>query len=200
LAAGVPVRHVEAGTNVPMYRTSAPRTPAGASSGPPVVSMRPIPARLVPLAVTTTPASRRSTAPVHVGDPGAIGIADLDGPDYGERDTRLGVGGTFTDLVALSEGALLIARVPSTPRGHSEGVMKAIEAAKADAAAVDALAHGTTVAANSPLERRGRGRPSSRPRDSGTCSRSPARTASPPTTWRRTAPAGHARPSRFTVK
>ena len=63
LAAGVPVRHVEAGTNVPMYRTSAPRTPAGAPSGPPVVSMRPIPARLVPLALTPRPASRRSTAP-----------------------------------------------------------------------------------------------------------------------------------------
>ena len=200
MAAGVPVRHVEAGTNVPMYRTSTPRTPAGASSGPPVVSMRPIPARLVPLAVTTTArVSQVHGAPVHVGDPGAIGIADLDRPDYGERDTRLGVGGTFTDLVALSEGALLIARVPSTPRGHSEGVMKAIEAAKADAAAVDALAHGTTVATNSPLERRGRGRPSSRPRDSGTCSRSPARTASPPTTWRRTAPLV-TRDLRFTVK
>ena len=63
LAAGVPVRHVEAGTNVPVYRTSAPRTPAGAPSDTPVVSMRPIPARLVPLALTPRPASRRSTAP-----------------------------------------------------------------------------------------------------------------------------------------
>jgi uncharacterized protein YcsI (UPF0317 family) len=82
---GVPVRHVEAGTNVPMYRTSAPCTPAGASSGPLVVSMRPIPARLVPLAVTTTArVSQVHGAPVHVGDPGAIGVADLDRPDYGE--------------------------------------------------------------------------------------------------------------------
>ena len=85
LSAGVPVRHVEAGTNVPMYRTSVPCTPAGEFSGPLVVSMRPIPSRLVPLAVTTTArVPQVHGAPVHVGDPGAIGIADLDRPDYGE--------------------------------------------------------------------------------------------------------------------
>ncbi len=48
---------------------------------------------------------------------------------------RLGidVGGTFTDLVALSEGTLVTAKVPSTPRDQSEGVMNAIESAKVDA-------------------------------------------------------------------
>ena len=71
--------------------------------------------------------------------------------------TRLGVdvGGTFTDLVALSEGNLVTAKVPSTPRDQSEGVMKAIGAASVDAAAVGALAHGMTVATNALLERRG---------------------------------------------
>ena len=41
---------------------------------------------------------------------------------------RLGVdvGGTFTDLVALSEGTLITAKVPSTPRDQSEGVMNAV--------------------------------------------------------------------------
>jgi uncharacterized protein YcsI (UPF0317 family) len=85
LSAGVPVRHVETGKNVPMYRTDVPCTPAGEFSGPLVVSMRPIPAGLVPLAVTTTArVPQVHGVPVHVGDPGAIGIADLDRPDYGE--------------------------------------------------------------------------------------------------------------------
>ena len=44
--------------------------------------------------------------------------------------TRLGVdvGGTFTDLVALSEGELVTAKVPSTPQDQSVGVMNAIGA------------------------------------------------------------------------
>ena len=72
-------------------------------------------------------------------------------------ETRLGVdvGGTFTDLVALSEGNLVTAKVPSTPRDQSEGVMNAIEAAEIEAASVAALAHGMTVATNALLERRG---------------------------------------------
>ena len=72
-------------------------------------------------------------------------------------ETRLGVdvGGTFTDLVALSEGRLVTAKVPSTPRDQSEGVMNAIEAAEVEAASVGALAHGMTVATNALLERRG---------------------------------------------
>ena len=70
---------------------------------------------------------------------------------------RLGidVGGTFTDLVALSEGNLVTAKVPSTPRDQSEGVMNAIDAAGVEAASIGALAHGMTVATNALLERRG---------------------------------------------
>src|SRR3954471_6603750 len=73
------------------------------------------------------------------------------------NDTRLGVdvGGTFTDLVALSEGALLTAKVPSTPRDQSVGVMNAIDTSEVEPDAVVALAHGMTVATNALLERRG---------------------------------------------
>ena len=42
LAAGLPVRHIEQGRNVPMYRTTVPCQPAGKFSGPLVVSMRPM--------------------------------------------------------------------------------------------------------------------------------------------------------------
>jgi N-methylhydantoinase A len=72
-------------------------------------------------------------------------------------ETRLGVdvGGTFTDLVALSEGRLVTAKVPSTPQDQSAGVMNSIETSEVEPSAVDALAHGMTVATNALLERRG---------------------------------------------
>ena len=70
---------------------------------------------------------------------------------------RLGVdvGGTFTDLVALVDGALVTAKVPSTPRDQSEGMHRAIERAGLANADVEQFAHGTTVATNALLERRG---------------------------------------------
>jgi N-methylhydantoinase A len=72
-------------------------------------------------------------------------------------ETRLGVdvGGTFTDLVALSDGSLVTAKVPSTPRDQSEGVMNAVNTSEVEPEAVSALAHGMTVATNALLERRG---------------------------------------------
>lgn len=81
----VPVEHIAQGKNVPMYRTNIPTNPAGVFSGPMVVSMRPIPAAQVADAVRIT--SRYPAvhgAPVHVGDPAAIGIQDLNNPDFGE--------------------------------------------------------------------------------------------------------------------
>ncbi len=83
--AGVPVRHIDAGRNVPMYRTSRACRPAGIFRGPLVVSMRPVPAGLVADAVRVS--SRYPAvhgAPVHVGDPSTLGITDLDRPDYGD--------------------------------------------------------------------------------------------------------------------
>ena len=85
LEAGVPVRHIEEGTNVPMYITNLPCVPAGRFSGPTVVSMRPIPAPLVPKSVLCTgrfPSVHG--APIHIGDPEAIGIADVNRPDFGD--------------------------------------------------------------------------------------------------------------------
>ena len=70
VAAGVPVRHVEQGGNVPMFVTGRQCRPAGRFSGPLVVSMRPIPPDRVATAVQITaryPAVHG--APVHVGNP-----------------------------------------------------------------------------------------------------------------------------------
>jgi N-methylhydantoinase A len=65
------------------------------------------------------------------------------------------VGGTFTDLVALVDGRLVTAKVPSTPRDQTEGVLRALEQAGVAPGAVAAFAHGSTVATNALLERRG---------------------------------------------
>jgi N-methylhydantoinase A len=70
---------------------------------------------------------------------------------------RLGVdvGGTFTDLVALVDGRVVTAKVPSTPDNQARGVTAALEAARLDLGAVASFVHGSTVATNALLERRG---------------------------------------------
>ena len=85
LAAGVPLRHVACGANVAMYRTTSRCAEAGVFRGPLVVSMRPIPQALVSVAVQTSGRYWGAHgAPVHIGDPAALGIADLSRPDYGD--------------------------------------------------------------------------------------------------------------------
>ena len=82
---GIPLRHQEARSNVPMYITNILTRPAGAFSGPMVVSMRPIPQEQIVRAVQVT--SRfpdTHGAPVHIGDPEAIGIYNLSAPDFGD--------------------------------------------------------------------------------------------------------------------
>ncbi len=83
--AGIPLRHVQQGCNVAMYRTSIPCKPAGRFQGEMVVSMRPIKSRDVAKVVEIS--GRFDIAhgvPVHIGNPGVIGIAELAKPDYGD--------------------------------------------------------------------------------------------------------------------
>ena len=85
LKADISLRHNDCGTIVPMFITDIQTTPAGSFSGPMVVSMRPVPYEKVVRAVTVTsrfPAVHG--APVHIGDPAAIGIRDVFNPDMGE--------------------------------------------------------------------------------------------------------------------
>ncbi|MGP4056898.1 putative hydro-lyase [Mycobacterium sp. 4D054] len=84
-SAGLPLRHQQQHVNVPMYITDRPCRTAGPFEGPLVVSMRPIPRNDVPRTVDITarfPAMHG--APVHIGDPSRLGIADLDAPDFGD--------------------------------------------------------------------------------------------------------------------
>lgn len=85
IAAGIPVRNVERGTLVPMYVSNVACRPAGRFHGPMVVSMRPIPPALLDrVRAISARYPHAHGAPVHVGDPAAIGIADLQRPDFGE--------------------------------------------------------------------------------------------------------------------
>jgi uncharacterized protein YcsI (UPF0317 family) len=85
LEAGVPVRHIERGCNVPMYRTNLACQPAGVFRGPMVVSMRPLtPAQAIKAVQVCSRYPRAHGAPVHFGDPAAIGIRDLARPDFGD--------------------------------------------------------------------------------------------------------------------
>ncbi|TAG47586.1 MAG: putative hydro-lyase [Betaproteobacteria bacterium] len=82
---GISLRHVAEGKNVAMYRTHVPTNPAGVFYGPMVVSMRPLSADDAARAFEITARYPRvHGAPVHMGDPSAIGIADLQRPDYGD--------------------------------------------------------------------------------------------------------------------
>jgi N-methylhydantoinase A len=65
------------------------------------------------------------------------------------------VGGTFTDLVAVDGGQVRVVKVPSTPRSPDVGAFGALAAAGVAPAAVTDLVHGSTIATNAILERRG---------------------------------------------
>lgn len=114
LEAGVPVRNIEQGTNVSMYRTSIDCRPAGRLSGPMVVSMRPIPAALVPAAVQITARMPQvHGAPIHVGSPETLGITDLSTPDYGDPVTfHPGDIPVFWPCGVTPQAALLASRPP----------------------------------------------------------------------------------------
>ncbi|MEM7056467.1 MAG: hydantoinase/oxoprolinase family protein [Pseudomonadota bacterium] len=65
------------------------------------------------------------------------------------------VGGTFTDLIEVRDGVIRSAKVPSTPDAPDRGAVHAIEAAGINLAEVEDLVHGSTVATNAVLERKG---------------------------------------------
>ncbi len=73
------------------------------------------------------------------------------------RIVGIDVGGTFTDLVLLDEasGAVTTSKVPSTPADQSQGLLHGLAALGVSLASIQIIVHGTTVATNAVLERRG---------------------------------------------
>ena len=124
LQAGIPVRHIEQGRNVPMYLTNIPCAPAGVFHGNMVVSMRPLPyADIVKAALITGDMPRVHGAPVHIGDPSVIGIRDIDRPDFGESvDIRPGEVPVFWPCGVTPQAALMQSK-PAFAITHAPGHM-----------------------------------------------------------------------------
>lgn len=124
LADGLDVRNVSEGVNVPMYRTATPCIPAGPFSGNMVVSMRPfLAADAIRAIQICTRFPSVHGAPVHLGDPSAIGIGDLSRPDFGDpvsmKDGEMPV---FWACGVTPQVALENARLPFAIT-HSPGCM-----------------------------------------------------------------------------
>lgn len=102
--------------NVPMYRTHCACAPAGRFAGPLVVSMRPMTPAQAAIAATVTAAFPRvHGAPVYAGDQAyaALGITDLNSPDYGDRVTvRDGEVPVFWACGVTPQAALIAAKLP----------------------------------------------------------------------------------------
>jgi len=140
MKAGLPLRHIEMGRNVPMYRTNIACTPAGPFAGPMVVSMRPM-----------TPGQAREAAaicrkyplahgePIHVGDAAGLGIADLARPDFGDAvEMRPGEVPVFWACGVTPQAVAMSARPPLLLT-HSPGHMFVTDLRDADLEGVASL-------------------------------------------------------------
>ncbi len=135
MRAGLPVRHIQQGRNVPMYITNRQCEPAGDFAGPLVVSMRPMPSDMVDQARRITENYPQAHGgPVHAGDPNGIGIADLKTPDFGDGvdiddgevpmfwacgvTPQLAIVNAAPDLAIVHEpGHMFITDLPADPGG-----------------------------------------------------------------------------------
>lgn len=82
---GIDIKHIKEGKNVAMYKTDILAEPAGLFHGQAVVSMRPFKKEDIDDVIAITERfPDMHGGPVHVGEPGEIGIANMKDPDYGE--------------------------------------------------------------------------------------------------------------------
>lgn len=136
IAAGLPLRHVALGLNVAMYRTTVPTVAAGRFHGPLVVSMRPMkPADAIRAVLVTAQLPAVHGAPVHLGKPELLGIADLARPDFGDpvevRDDELPV---FWACGVTPQAVVMAAR-PEFCITHAPGHMLVTDLLERDLAA-----------------------------------------------------------------
>jgi uncharacterized protein YcsI (UPF0317 family) len=122
--AGLPVRHLQMGRNVPMYRTNRPNARAGRLGGPLVVSMRPMTMEQARQAVEISGRfAQAHGAPVQLGQPEALGIVDLGRPDFGDAvDILPGEVPVFWACGVTPQAALMEAK-PELAITHAPGHM-----------------------------------------------------------------------------
>lgn len=121
---GIPVRHIEEGKNVPMYKTNIACNTAGEFSAPLVVSMRPLsPADIVRAVQITSRFPKAHGTPIHFGSPEEIGITNIDAPDFGEAVTiQEGEIPVFWACGVTTQTAILQAK-PEIAITHAPGYM-----------------------------------------------------------------------------
>ena len=121
---GIPVRHMETGRNVPMYRSNIDLIPAGPFAGKMVVTMRPIPAHPVDQAREISARYPQAHgAPIGIGDPANIGIGDLSQPDWGDPvEVKDGEVPVYWACGVTPQNVLLDAKLPLCIT-HSPGHM-----------------------------------------------------------------------------
>mgnify|MGYP001566488748 FL=1 len=121
---GIPVRHMETGRNVPMYRSNIDLIPAGPFAGKMVVTMRPIPAHQVDQACEISARYPQAHgAPIGFGDPENIGIGDLSQPDWGDAvEVKDGEVPVYWACGVTPQNVLLDAKLPLCIT-HSPGHM-----------------------------------------------------------------------------
>ena len=84
----ISIRHIEENSNVPMYKTNISCVEAGIFHGKMVASMRPIPQKdVVRAAQVTSRFPAVHGGPIHIGDPEAIGVSNIQQPDFGDAVT-----------------------------------------------------------------------------------------------------------------
>lgn len=124
LQEGMQLRHVEQNLRVPMFRTSIACTPAGAFAGPMVVSMRPLkPADAIRAVQVTSRFPTVHGAPVHIGLPAMIGIADVNKPDYGDAVEVRGDELPVFWACGVTPQAVIAAAKPEFAITHAPGCM-----------------------------------------------------------------------------
>ena len=125
---GISLRHFEQGCNVAMYRTNVQTTPAGRFGGPTVVSMRPMkPAAAIRAIQITSRFPNVHGAPIHFGDPAAIGIRDIAKPDFGDAvEIRADEVPVFWACGVTPQSAIRAARPPLSFT-HKPGCMLATD-------------------------------------------------------------------------
>jgi uncharacterized protein YcsI (UPF0317 family) len=121
---GIPVRHIESAKNVPMFRSNIDLVPAGPFAGKMVVTMRPIPEHQVEQAKAISAGFPQAHgAPIAVGDPANIGIADLSQPDWGDAvEIKPGEVPVYWACGVTPQNVLLDAQLPLCIT-HSPGHM-----------------------------------------------------------------------------
>jgi uncharacterized protein YcsI (UPF0317 family) len=113
-ADGIPVWHIDNDSTVPMFRTNIETVPAGPFGGEMVVSMRAIDRdRVDDARAISCRFPMAHGAPVHAGDPAAIGITDITNPGWGDpAPVEAGQVPVFWACGVTPQVALIRAKLP----------------------------------------------------------------------------------------